>query len=236
MAIGRLSPSLLAVAGGLVLAGSAGSATQNPASPTATTVQQVPGFTHADHEIVACTSCHTTSDAHGTTTVRTIADCRSCHHTAPVSTRCMRCHTSADAPTETFRRVHAVAFSVGTADPNRGMDFPHPEHASLDCASCHTQGLALGVPADLSCQSCHAEHHTPESRCASCHVVAAEGAHPPEVAHVMCSGSGCHTDVPFETVPRTRAFCLGCHQDLVDHEPQGTCAACHALPAPQPQR
>jgi hypothetical protein len=148
----------------------------------------------------------------------------------------VRCHAPADAPAETYTRVHAVAFSVGAPDPRRSMRFPHPEHASLDCASCHTEGLALAVPAQLDCASCHEEHHTPETDCASCHGVAPEGTHPPQVAHVTCSGSGCHTDVPFETVPRTRAFCLGCHQDLVDHEPGRTCAACHTLPAPQPQR
>ena len=198
--------------------------------------QDMPPFTHANHEIVACTSCHTVSEAHGTTSVRTVADCRSCHHTEPISSSCIRCHAPSDAPAATYTRAHAVAFSVGASDPERTVQFPHPEHASLDCASCHTEGLALGVPAGLDCATCHEEHHTPEASCSSCHQVAPEGAHPPEVAHVTCSGSGCHTDVPFETVPRTRAFCLGCHQDLVDHEPGGTCAACHTLPAPQPQR
>jgi nitrate/TMAO reductase-like tetraheme cytochrome c subunit len=206
------------------------------AAAAPSSAQGQPAFAHANHEIVACTSCHTTTDAHGPTSLTTIADCRSCHHTEPIATRCVRCHTAADTPDEVYRRAQSVSFSVGAPDPSRVMEFPHPAHASLDCASCHTQGLALAPPANLDCQACHAEHHTPETTCASCHEVAPEGAHPPTLAHVTCSGSGCHADVPFETVPRTRAFCLGCHQDLADHEPARTCSACHTLPAPLPQR
>jgi hypothetical protein len=195
----------------------------------------MPDFTHSDHEIVECGSCHTSVDGHGTVSVNTISDCRSCHHVEPVSRSCSRCHTAADAPDESFRVTRAVSFSVGTQDPRRTLTFPHDSHSSLDCASCHTEGLALSVPADLDCTGCHAEHHTPESNCASCHRVAPVEAHPPTQAHVTCSGSGCHTDVPFETIPRTRAFCLGCHQDLREHEAPTACVQCHALPAPLPQ-
>jgi hypothetical protein len=34
-------------------------------------------------------------------------------------------------------------------------------------------------------------------------------------------------------VPRTREFCLVCHQTMVAHRPGGNCAQCHALPAPR---
>lgn len=190
-------------------------------------------FSHDQHELVDCRSCHTTGDTHGATSISTIADCRSCHHEEPVSASCERCHGPADAPDATYRRSGSMVLDVGVNDPDRVFLFPHDRHADLDCASCHTEGLALTPPDDLDCRACHEDHHTPESDCAACHRAAPVSAHPPTEAHVTCSGAGCHTDVPFESVPRTRAFCLGCHQNLRDHEPGQTCADCHQLPAPR---
>jgi len=198
--------------------------------------QTMPDFTHADHELVDCASCHSSTAGHGLVSVTTVQDCRGCHHTPPVSRTCARCHQPSDAPTESFRVVRAVSFSVGTEDPRRTLNFPHDRHASIDCGRCHTQGLALDPPATLDCAGCHQEHHTPTSDCASCHRVAPVAAHPPAQAHVTCSGSSCHQSVPFETIPRTREFCLGCHQDQRQHEAPRACADCHTLPAPLPQR
>lgn len=191
------------------------------------------GFDHRTHAAISCGGCHAEGDVHGEATVTGIEDCRSCHHREPVSVSCARCHGPADQPRETYEVTRSVRFSVGTADAERTLSFPHEAHLDEDCASCHTRGLALEVPEDLDCQSCHEEHHTPETRCASCHVAAPVSAHPPSEAHVTCSGAGCHQRVPFESVPRTRAFCLGCHQDLVDHEPGRRCEDCHQLPAPR---
>jgi hypothetical protein len=202
------------------------------------TATQVPGFTHADHDAVQCYTCHENTDGHGRLTVTTITDCRSCHHPAEASASlpCARCHTSTEAPTGSFTAVRPVAFSVGTQDRARALAFPHDRHSNLDCARCHTQGPALSVAADLDCAGCHADHHTALSDCASCHTAAPVEAHPPTEAHVTCSGAACHQNVPFETVPRTREFCLGCHQDQREHEVGRACADCHVLPAPMPQR
>lgn len=190
-------------------------------------------FAHEEHETLECGSCHAQGEEHGSSSVRSVDDCRSCHHTRPVSASCDRCHTPADAPSDVYRVTRSVSFSVGSGDPARVMAFPHQVHGAIDCSSCHTEGIALAPPADLDCQSCHDDHHTAESDCASCHRVAPVSAHPPSEGHVTCSGAGCHERVPFEGVPRTRAFCLGCHQDLRDHEPERTCADCHTLPAPR---
>jgi hypothetical protein len=191
-------------------------------------------FQHGDHAGVECTSCHTSTEAHAVVSLATILDCRSCHHTQPLSQSCSDCHTAEDAPTETFALMRPVSFTVGPSGAVREQRFAHSVHSAVDCASCHTEGLARAVPADLDCASCHEEHHTPETNCASCHRVAPVEAHPPSEAHVTCSGAACHQSVPFQSVPRTRAFCLGCHQDQVDHEPGGVCVSCHALPAPRP--
>lgn len=241
----RLAPVVLALAGVALVVGAATNGDASAPRPDVEAVhgsvprvdldQARPPFTHANHETVDCVTCHTGTDGHGSLSVTTVQDCRSCHHTEPQSTSCARCHAAADAPDASFSVVRAVEFSVGTRDPERELTFPHGEHAPIDCARCHTQGSALAVAADLDCASCHQDHHTAESNCASCHVAAPVSAHPPSEAHVTCSGAACHQRVPFESVPRTRAFCLGCHQDQREHEAPTACAACHTLPAPRPQ-
>lgn len=190
-------------------------------------------FSHGQHGSVECGNCHTNGDEHGAPTVATAENCRACHHTVPVSNSCSRCHTPSDAPSESYGVVRAMTLAVGTDDPSRTFTFPHTSHSGLDCASCHSQGLALEPPPDLDCQSCHEDHHEPERDCASCHRAPPEGAHPPSEAHVTCTGAGCHEAVPFEGVPRTRQACLACHQDQRDHRPEQRCADCHTLPAPR---
>jgi hypothetical protein len=195
-------------------------------------VQQVPsGFTHADHEVLQCFTCHENAAGHGALIVTTIEDCRSCHHASETAAPCARCHE--ESPGERFEMAQPVAFSVPAADARRIMAFPHDRHADLDCAGCHTQGTALSVPDDLDCASCHEDHHETTSDCASCHAPVHASAHPPSEVHVTCSGAACHQDVPFESVPRTRAFCLGCHGDMRLHEAPRDCVECHILPAPR---
>jgi hypothetical protein len=204
-----------------------------PATPDPPAVaQQVPsGFTHDDHETLQCFTCHENTAGHGALTVTTPEDCRACHHAPATAVPCQRCHT--EAPTERFEVSRAVAFSVPAGDPHRSLAFPHDRHATIDCARCHTQGTALAVAADLDCESCHQDHHTTASECASCHAPVHVSAHPPAEVHLTCSGAACHQDVPFESVPRTRAFCLGCHRAMSQHEAPRDCAECHILPAPR---
>jgi nitrate/TMAO reductase-like tetraheme cytochrome c subunit len=194
--------------------------------------QEGPTFRHSQHRSVECGSCHVSAEEHGGLAVRTLNDCRACHHTAPVSNSCGSCHDSDDAPSATFQQTVAVSFSVGAPDQSREMTFPHEPHGVLPCGMCHTEGVRL-VAVDVDCASCHAIHHRPDNDCASCHEAAPVDAHPPSEAHVTCSGAACHQDVPFESVPRTRTVCLGCHQDRRDHNPNRVCAECHTLPAPR---
>lgn len=194
--------------------------------------QERPQFRHSQHRDVDCRSCHNGQDRHGGLTVVTLDDCRSCHHRPPVSRNCARCHEASEAPARTFREIRPVEFSVGRRDPQRAMTFPHARHAGINCASCHTEGPTLDA-SGVDCAQCHEDHHEPSNDCASCHRAAPRSAHPPAEAHVTCSGSGCHTKVPFQTVPRTRPACLGCHQDMRDHRPGRVCVDCHSLPAPR---
>ena len=174
---GRSFPMVLALAGvALALSGSGlppGPAIVAPSAHALVSdravepVQVFPDFTHADHDTVQCFTCHETGDQHGALLMRTIQDCRSCHHTAPLSTSCSQCHAAADAPDETYAAVRTVSFSVGTGDAARALGFLHQPHAAIGCARCHTEGAALAVATDLDCAGCHEDHHTATSDCAS---------------------------------------------------------------------
>ena len=186
-------------------------------------------FRHSDHPDVACTDCHTATERHGEVTVTSVADCRSCHHAgqAVAADGCRACHTESGTTADPYAESRTMSFSTGRV-VDRALPFDHEVHAAEDCASCHTAGLALSA-AEVDCVSCHESHHEPITDCASCHEPAPSGAHSIETAHVTCSSAGCHEAVPFEGLPRTRPFCLVCHQDMVDHRPGGDCAECHAL-------
>jgi hypothetical protein len=203
------------------------------AAPTlqeAPTSQEATTFLHSRHADYACADCHSSATTHGAVTVSTVEGCRDCHHTERVDQTCASCHEESGSTTD----PHAVAQTLRLLgeEVQRILPFDHELHASEECATCHTEGLGLSA-APLDCASCHDDHHEPERSCMSCHEPVLAEAHPIERAHVTCAGSGCHTDGPFTTVPRTRQVCLGCHQDLVDHRPEEPdCAECHALPDP----
>jgi len=195
-------------------------------------IQEGPRFLHSQHRTVECQNCHVSGEEHGGLAVRTLSDCRACHHAAPNSDSCDRCHDSAVAPHEAFQQTVTMSLSVGEPDRSRTVTFPHSRHADLACGTCHTRGVRL-IAVNVDCGSCHEDHHRPENDCTQCHNAAPTSAHPPSEAHVTCSGSGCHSTFPFETVPRTRQVCLACHQDRQDHRPGQRCAECHTLPSPR---
>jgi hypothetical protein len=214
----------------------------SPSTPSTVTASVHPGpfavqspdtvFRHEDHGRVQCLSCHTVDPVHGAVRVRTLSDCRSCHHTPPLANDCATCHSAADVPEGTYLLARALELSVGRA-PERLLPFQHADHAGVTCASCHTEGLQLSASA-ASCASCHVEHHDIEaSRCATCHLPLMETPPHPIEVHVGCGGAGCHTETPFEGVPRTRALCVTCHQDMEDHRPGPACSTCHLLPRPR---
>lgn len=204
-----------------------------PRGPAAA-VQDTGRFAHGDHRGVECTACHTSERTHGGLTVTGLTDCRSCHHTEPVVRRCSACHQPREYAGRTYGRAQTFQLSVGRTDPTRTLDFDHRRHDDIGCTECHRGGLALGA-ADVRCSSCHEEHHQPDRACIACHVDPAQGAHPVSVHVTGCAGSGCHEAVPpaLRGVPRTRSFCLACHQEQREHMVGGNCADCHRLPAPR---
>lgn len=192
--------------------------------------QERPEFRHSQHRGVVCGSCHTSEEGHGRLVSLTLNDCRSCHHTEPLSRSCDRCHDETDMPASPIERQLQVDFSVNDAVQRTAM-FEHAVHENFGCDLCHSEGLSRSAEA-VDCNMCH-QVHNPEYDCTACHVRPPTSAHPPAEAHVTCSGSGCHVTFPFETVPRTRQVCLGCHQDKKDHRPDRRCVECHTLPSPR---
>jgi len=192
-------------------------------------------FRHADHPGVSCLDCHGTDESHGQVRVTSLSDCRSCHHTAPVSANCQTCHAS--APSGDIEVSRTLSFTVAEA-VERELPFDHGAHEGILCAECHTGGESLSAES-LSCQTCHTEHHRTEGvRCAACHAPVPAAAHPSGQVHVGCTGAGCHSDPPIAGLaaglPRTRDFCLSCHVDQVDHRAGTGCAECHQVPGQLP--
>jgi nitrate/TMAO reductase-like tetraheme cytochrome c subunit len=191
-------------------------------------------FYHVDHREVECQACH--SLAQPSLLGTGPSWCRDCHHdeerTAPVATACEDCHDPGEFGAGDFQLVRTMEFSVLDAGLDRELPFRHSTHEEVECTECHRDRPDMSAEG-LACDDCHEDHHQAEIVCAECHRAAPEEEHPLEV-HVTCSGSGCHASIPFERVPRSRSACLGCHQDLTDHEPQKDCVACHVLPEPAP--
>ncbi|HUH12389.1 MAG TPA: NapC/NirT family cytochrome c [Longimicrobiales bacterium] len=213
-------------------------ATAPPALPRAAksaAQQDTVRFTHADHRGVECTACHTSERTHGGLTVTGLRDCRSCHHTAPVVSRCTACHQAREL-TGTKRVAQTFDLSVRQGTQRRTLPFAHSEHQGLECVRCHRGGVELSASA-VRCDACHGDHHTTTSSCIRCHAKPPDGAHPMDVHERGCAGSGCHSAEPMATtltaVTRTRSICLSCHQELVDHFRGRECAVCHRLPAPR---
>ncbi|MEX2466198.1 MAG: NapC/NirT family cytochrome c [Gemmatimonadota bacterium] len=192
--------------------------------------QEPPGFLHSEHRDVDCASCHASEPVHGALTVTTVADCRSCHHSEPVATDCVACHAEPGGSGAAVEVRRTLSLSVGER-PGRALPFDHGTHEGETCSTCHAEGPTRSA-AQVDCASCHEPHHDAAVDCASCHVPAAPGAHSVDTAHLGCGGSGCHQDLPFEQVERSRTVCLVCHQDLWDHRPEGDCAECHAMTGP----
>lgn len=197
-------------------------------------IQDTVRFAHADHRDVECSACHSTERTHGGLTLTGLRDCRSCHHTEPVVSECAACHQPREYAGPTYPVRQTLRLSVARAPATRSLPFDHRRHAGIACAECHRGGLELSA-ASVSCASCHEEHHQPDRACIACHANPPPGAHTTEMHVTGCAGSGCHQPVPaaISGVPRTRPFCLSCHQEQREHMVGGNCASCHRLPQPR---
>lgn len=184
-------------------------------------------FRHAQHRDVECSTCHQTTQSHGAVVISSFAECRDCHHTAPVAQPCTRCHER-DGLAQPYRVTQTVRMSVAPRPQTRDLPFDHRQHLTEACSACHVPGPAQRA-ADISCQSCHEQHHRPTADCRACHQAPPAGAHAMR-SHVTCTGAGCHQPAPFDGAPQTRQVCLSCHTDLASHMPGRNCVDCHVVP------
>ena len=192
-------------------------------------------FEHSRHQTVDCSACHSSATAHGTLKITSFRDCQTCHHAAPAApatasaASCTRCHADAEFRAQSYPTTLTLEISAGDARRQRQARFVHSEHGTFTCVQCHTDPVTRSA-VRLDCESCHTQHHEPVRECRACHAPAPTGAHDLRV-HEGCAQ--CHERSPVSGVPRTREFCLVCHQTLVQHRPGGNCAQCHIMPAPR---
>ncbi|MFV1988669.1 MAG: hypothetical protein ACC682_15450 [Gemmatimonadota bacterium] len=197
-------------------------------------------FKHLDHADVDCTACHSSERRHGEVTVRTPAQCASCHHAPEASQTCATCHEPAELDPQGETRRDVVAMIAGV-ERTRSLPFTHGDHADLSCGDCHVPGTAPVASREASsCAGCHAEHHEATATCTTCHTGVPEpGAHGLEVhADLGCGGAGCHESADWlgfvsrggQATTSAPQVCLACHADQKEHEPEGDCASCHLIP------
>ncbi|NJD09586.1 MAG: hypothetical protein FIB01_03765 [Gemmatimonadetes bacterium] len=190
-------------------------------------------FRHAQHRPVECTHCHDNQRTHGgVALLASFATCQQCHHGPQVRTtaQCTRCHARAELEGPIPIQE---SMKIASAPPaTRTLRFDHAWHTKQECSACHAPAPDRSA-ATLPCAQCHEQHHQPDNNCRACHQPPPKGAHDNQV-HRTCAGAQCHTRLPFQGVPRTRALCLSCHVDQVNHNPGKNCAQCHAVPGQRP--
>ncbi len=192
-------------------------------------------FRHETHREVDCQACHDTPMGDEEHPDLTLTDCQSCHHADPANNVCQRCHAPADARVIALEMTRTLDIEIGSIDrPTRELPMRHSSHEDVRCQSCHSEGVGLSA-VNVDCASCHESHHHPTTRCRDCHEAPAASAHNKQV-HLGCGGAGCHENASanIKMVPRTRAFCLVCHDEMSYHKPGEACASCHRLPPPRP--
>lgn len=175
-------------------------------------------FDHSPHVINAnlpCSTCHSSFDDHGKTTLASGASCDNCHHQPLKSkvTNCARCHSGpGGTPSDTLYRPQG--------------NFTHQAHlaANVECASCHAAPTMSAK--NLNCDGCHTQHHQTQAVCISCHQGGALAKHK-AADHVACAQ--CHKTVP-QINAWSRQVCLSCHAAQAEHQVGKACETCHKIP------
>jgi hypothetical protein len=187
-------------------------------------------FEHRRHDRLSCLECHGSGAEHRLIRVRTPRDCASCHHDPRRELTCSTCHDG--GPSEPLRVSTPMSRPGGGGSVTRELPFRHEVHlaasTTLTCRDCHRTEVTLAR--DRDCGSCHASHHTARAECSSCHPAPRGGAHDAGV-HLSCAGAACHEPAKAPPPTLSRNLCLACHRRQATHEPGGTCADCHKIPA-----
>jgi len=176
------------------------------------------------HNNVNCQACHTTGVFKGAP-----MNCYACHasddhHNGQFGTDCAACHTTSGWGNVTFNHAN-------TNFPLTGR------HTTVNCQSCHTNGVYKGTP--TNCYACHAsdDHHNGQfgTSCGSCHTTNSWGGatfdhsntgFPLVGKHSNLACSNCHSNGVYQGTPTN---CYACHASNDHHNGQfGTnCGSCH---------
>jgi hypothetical protein len=226
--VGALVIAIGLAAAGFALASRGSVSASAPPDASPQQINQDRPFRHAQHEAFACGRCHSSIQQHGRLLITSRQDCLSCHHAPEQKATCQDCHSADSLAAYTYALPQTFQMGERTAR-ERTLPFMHVEHEGIACATCHTEPVTLSARA-TSCESCHQEHHAATLDCVRCHQEAPPADVHPRIAHVTCTGAGCHDAQPFLEQERTRTLCLSCHQELNDHKPDVNCVDCHVLP------
>lgn len=186
-------------------------------------------FRHAIHDALSCRGCHGSGATHRVTLVRTARDCAACHHDPQRGLACTKCHSSGTLTARSYNV--SVRLRVVDAPRTRGIAFRHAPHiaegSGVTCRDCHATDVTLAR--NRECGTCHESHHGGRAECRACHASPPKGAHDASV-HLSCASGSCHSAVRAPSPTLSRTTCVFCHADRRDHEPGGSCAACHQIP------
>ena len=180
---------------------------------------------HAD---VICSKCHLNARKL-TDFAEAPRDCNSCHrsdepHEGRFGTDCAACH-STDAWTPAKFDHNLSAFKL------------EGEHAEVDCAACHKNGVYKDTPTD--CYSCHRQDDEHDGKygtdCSLCHNPSSwdnvdfdhnKGPFPLTGRHADVPCEQCHLNDQFAGLSTA---CVSCHSDPAFHAGMFStnCAECH---------
>lgn len=187
-------------------------------------------FRHISHDDLPCRGCHGSGATHRVTLVRNARDCATCHHDPQRGLTCTNCHSSGSLGGDR-RASLSIHLAVDSAPRTRDVAFQHDPHIAVNsgvtCRDCHSTDVTLAR--NRECSTCHTEHHTARAECTTCHTPPRDGAHDASV-HLSCATGSCHSPERAPSPTLSRTLCVYCHAEQRDHEPGGSCAACHRIP------
>ena len=189
------------------------------------------------HSAVPCAKCHV-EKAYKGLKFGACSDCHADPHKQRFGADCASCHTTA-------------AWRTNRVDHSRTRYPLEGRHATVPCASCHTQPAMQVRPDAARCASCHQDVHRGAftADCAACHTVTSFKGAPFDHAaktkfaltgkHAATACASCHKQArgAAATAPAAasavefrglRSECASCHTDVHKGELGPLCASCHS--------
>ncbi|MEN0061114.1 MAG: cytochrome c3 family protein [Myxococcota bacterium] len=163
---------------------------------------------HAD---APCRSCHIDVKLKGLPT-----ECAGCHvdrHRGKLGDDCTECHNvTGFTPVANFAHTKRTGFALTG------------QHDDLACDRCHegSNGTAMRMTANATCETCHADGHGTIGTCRDCHAEDHKA-----FADARKGYDHRVTSFPLERRHRTLP-CRSCHPVGLTESPDPSCRSCHA--------